>query len=259
MQQKECEPGTPLPFEGADNFRELGGYPVRDGRRVRHGIFWRSGAPAKLMSEHDRQLFESLGIRTIFDFRSAAERAYLPDPVFPGVTLYEISAILDENGNEVNFDPRELAAQGHDAARRYLEQGIPRIYQKLPFANPAYRKLFACLLAGEVPVLFHCTAGKDRTGMAAALILLALGADRETIRQDYLLTNRWRADTIRAAQAAQPERADDLALLMGVRMEDLDTALDAIDRAYPNLEAYLQAELGLDAAALQTLRTMYLE
>ena len=143
MQQKECEPGTPLPFEGADNFRELGGYPVRDGRRVRHGIFWRSGAPAKLMSEHDRQLFESLGIRTIFDFRSAAERAYLPDPAFPGVTLYEISAILDENGNEVNFDPRELAAQGHDAARRYLEQGIPRIYRNLPFANPAYRKLFA--------------------------------------------------------------------------------------------------------------------
>ena len=259
MQLEEYEPGTPLPFDGTDNFRELGGYPVRDGRRVRRGIFWRAGAPAKLVSEHDRRLFDSLGIRTIFDFRSAAEREYLPDPAFPGVTLYEISAILDENGVEVNFDPRELAAQGRDAARRYLEEGIPQIYRRLPFDNPAYRKLFACLLAEEVPVLFHCTAGKDRTGMAAALILLALGAGRETIRQDYLLTNRWRAATIRAAQAAQPERADDLALLMGVREKDLDTALDAITRAYPDLRDYFAAELGLDAAALQTLRSIYLE
>lgn len=259
MQLHNREPGTPLPFEGADNFRELGGYPVQDGRRVRHGIFWRSGAPAKLVSEQDRRLFESLGIRTIFDFRSAAERQYLPDPNFPGVTLYEISAILDENGTEVNFDPRELVAQGREAARRYLEHGIPQIYRQLPFDNPAYCKLFACLLNGEVPVLFHCTAGKDRTGMAAALILLALGAGRETIRQDYLLTNRWRADTIRAAQAAQPERADELGLLMGVRGEDLDMALDAIDRAYPSMEAYFEAELGLDAAALQALRSMYLE
>ena len=140
MQLEEYEPGTPLPFDGADNFRELGGYPVQDGRRVRRGIFWRAGAPAKLVSEHDRQLFDSLGIRTIFDFRSAAEREYLPDPAFPGVTLYEISAILDENGVEVNFDPRELAAQGRDAARRYLEEGIPQIYRRLPFDNPAYRK-----------------------------------------------------------------------------------------------------------------------
>ena len=259
MQLEEYEPGTPLPFDGADNFRELGGYPVQDGRRVRRGIFWRAGAPAKLVSEHDRQLFDSLGIRTIFDFRSAAEREYLPDPAFPGVKLYEISAILDENGVEVNFDPRELAAQGRDAARRYLEEGIPQIYRRLPFDNPAYRKLFACLLAEEVPVLFHCTAGKDRTGMAAALILLALGAGRETIRQDYLLTNRWRAATIRAAQAAQPERADDLALLMGVREKDLDKALDAITRAYPDLRDYFAAELDLDAAALQTLRSIYLE
>lgn len=259
MQQNDREPGIPLPFEGADNFRELGGYPVRDGRRVRHGVFWRAGAPAGLTSERDRRLFESLGIRSIFDFRSAAERRYKPDPAFPGVKLYEISAIRDENGTEVNFDPRELAAQGDDAVREYLKQGIAAIYRQLPFANSAYRQLFSCFLAEETPVLFHCTAGKDRTGMAAALILLALGADREIVRQDYLLTNRWRAATIQAAQANQPDRADLLGRLMSVQIEDLDIALNAIDQAYPTLEEYFQAELGLDAAALQTLRSMYLE
>lgn len=259
MQQTgSWEPGTPLPFEGADNFRELGGYAVQDGRRVRRGLIWRSGAPGKLVSEADRHRFDQLGIRCIFDFRSHSERDHLPDPPLPGVRLYAISAILDEQGNEVDFDPRSLAATGEKATRLYLEEGIPQIYRRLPFGNPAYRALFAHLLAGDAPLLFHCTAGKDRTGVAAALILLALGADKETVRRDYLLTNRWRADTIADAQAREPARAEVLGQLLSVRLADLDASLEAVERAYPSWEAYFAGELGLDAVALERLRGLYL-
>ena len=252
-------PGTPLPFEGADNFRELGGYPARDGRRVRRGLIWRAGALGKLVSQADRRRFEGLGIRCVFDFRSRSEREHLPDPAFPGVRLYEISAILDDQGNEVDFDPRSLAASGKEATRLYLEQGVPQIYRRLPFQNGAYRALFAHLLEGDAPLLFHCTAGKDRTGVAAALILLALGADKETVRRDYLLTNRWRAATIAAAQAREPARAETLAQLLSVRLADLDASLDAVERAYPDWGAYFEAELGLDAVALDKLASLYLE
>ena len=259
MQPEQSQPGTPLPFDGADNFRELGGYPVQDGRHIRRGVFWRTGALGKLVSEHDRSLFLSLGIRSVLDLRSSAERQYLPDPPWLGAKLYTVSAILDEAGQEVNFDPRFLAAQSAQMTQRYLEADIPRIYERLPFANPAYRQLFACVLSGQTPILFHCTAGKDRTGVAAALLLLALGADRQTVRHDYLLTNRWRADSIHAAQEKEPERADLLLQLMSVRSTDLDRSLQAIDRRYPSIEAYFFREYGLDAAALERLRDLYLE
>ncbi len=259
MQPDLFEPGAPLPFDGSDNFRELGGYPVQDGRHVKRGVFWRAGAPGKLVSPHDRRLFSSLGIRAILDLRSSGERLQLPDPAWPGVKLYESSAILDEEGREINFDPRFLAAQSPAETRRYLEEDIPKIYERLPFANPAYRCLFFCAASRQTPILFHCTAGKDRTGVAAALLLLALGADREIVRKDYMLTNRWRADSIRAACGKEPERAELLNRLMSVRQEDLDRSLAAIDRRYSTMQAYFAGEFGLNAAALKRLQDMYLE
>ena len=94
----EWTPGTPLPFETAENFRELGGWPAADGRRVKRGLFWRSGALCQIASEEDRKRFEALGIRVVCDLRSGVERARKPDPEFAGVRRHDIGAIRDAGG-----------------------------------------------------------------------------------------------------------------------------------------------------------------
>ena len=122
------------------------------------------------------------------------------------------------------------------------------------------------LLAGNTPLLFHCSAGKDRTGVAAALILLALGVSRQDVMEDYLLTNTCRAATraelgekFAAAMGNTPARDAVVNLFTGVQRESLELALDAIDQRYPSFEAYLQDQYGIGAAGLEKLRQMYLE
>ena len=102
MQQER--PGAPLPFEACENFRELGGYTGCGGRHVKYGAFYRSPALANIKTPADRARFEALGVRTVFDFRSEKERTLAPDPAFPGVVNIPASAMLAEDGSEMDFD-----------------------------------------------------------------------------------------------------------------------------------------------------------
>ena len=256
-----------LSFEKAENFRQLGGYPAADGRRVRCGLLYRSGALADAAcTPHDRALLESLGLRVVCDFRSAFERGYKPDPELPGVVRQDIAAIRDSGGGDVNFDIASFFTMTADQLAEVLHQ-VQSSYAALPFNNPAYRGMFAHLLNGDAPLLFHCMAGKDRTGVAAALILLALGVSREDVMEDYLLTNPCRAVTRAALRekfaarfgSSDPRRDQIVEVFTGVTAESLQLALDAVDRAYPTFEAYLEDQYGIDAAALGRLRQMYLE
>lgn len=188
MQQER--PGAPLPFEACENFRELGGYTGCGGRHVKYGAFYRSPALANIKTPADRARFEELGVRTVFDFRSEKERTLAPDPAFPGVVNIPASAMLAEDGSEMDFDLEKLLRS--EDGIRMLTEGVHESYARMPFGNPAYRALFGAIRAGQTPILFHCTAGKDRTGVAAALILKALGVSREDIVEDYLLTNACR-------------------------------------------------------------------
>ena len=177
MQQER--PGAPLPFEACENFRELGGYTGCGGRHVKYGAFYRSPALANIKTPADRARFEALGVRTVFDFRSEKERTLAPDPDFPGVVNIPASAMLAEDGSEVDFDLEKLLRS--EDGIRMLTEGVHESYARMPFGNPAYRALFGAIRAGQTPILFHCTAGKDRTGVAAALILKALGVSREDV------------------------------------------------------------------------------
>ena len=170
MQQER--PGAPLPFEACENFRELGGYTGCGGRHVKYGAFYRSPALANIKTPADRARFEALGVRTVFDFRSEKERTLAPDPDFPGVVNIPASAMLAEDGSEVDFDLEKLLRS--EDGIRMLTEGVHESYARMPFGNPAYRALFGAIRAGQTPILFHCTAGKDSTGVAAALILKAL-------------------------------------------------------------------------------------
>lgn len=259
-------PGTPLPFEKTENFRQLGGYVGADGRRVKCGLLYRSGALADAVrTPHDKALLESLGLRSIFDFRSSQERAFLPDPPLPGARQFDISAMVSPDGQEVNFDIASFFTMSAAQLRQVFDQ-VHQSYAGLPFYNEAYREMFRQLLAGNAPLLFHCSAGKDRTGVAAALILLALGVSRQDVMADYLLTNTCRAATraqlrekFAAAMGSTPDRDAVVDLFTGVRPESLELALDAIDQRYPTFEAYLQDQYGIDAAGLEKLRQLYLE
>ena len=261
MQQER--PGAPLPFEACENFRELGGYTGCGGRHVKYGAFYRSPALANIKTPADRARFEALGVRTVFGFRSEKERTLAPDPAFPGVVNIPASAMLAEDGSEVDFDLEKLLRS--EDGIRMLTEGVHESYARMPFGNPAYRALFGAIRAGQTPILFHCTAGKDRTGVAAALILKALGVSREDIVEDYLLTNACRTtgrDQFRGMleraglPAAQAQQVTEIAT--GVRRESIESALDAIEEKYPSFEEYLRAEFEIGAAELEDIRARYL-
>lgn len=268
-------PGTALPFENVLNFRELGGYPAADGRTVRRGVFYRSGNLDKFRTPNDIALYESLGLRYILDLRSNLERAQRPDRVPAGARYEGISAMRFANGDDIDFSPEgmeRLHAEGRQWAQ---ENGRPDtefeyfagLYSRMPFNNPAYRALMQAMDAGETPLLFHCSAGKDRTGVGAMLILLALGASRQTALQDYLLTNRWRKEPIRAFIAANQAEWDTgdkavrehLFSIEGVVPYFGNAALNAIERRYPSYAAYFEDQFGLSADRLAVLRDRYLE
>ena len=257
-------PGTQLPFAGGNNFRELGGYRADEGKTVKWGQIYRGFPTGRLTTEADRARLDGLGLRLILDLRSGVEAAKLPDYVPDGARLVQICGLRDATGQEIDFSPNDIQRLVQSApAGMSLTQ---LIYRQMLTGNKAFKELFRALEAGETPILFHCTAGKDRTGVAAMLILLALGASDETICADYARTNLCRAAEIEKAMADHAaEIAADPAQRMrwqssaGVDPETAPFVLRTIRQDYGSAESYLEAEYGLTPARLMRLRRMYLE
>ena len=139
-----------------------------------------------------------------------------------------------------------------------LKNMMMQVYTKLPFDNPAYRLLVQVVLEEEVPVLFHCSAGKDRTGFGAALLLLLLDVDEETILNDYVLSNQYRKKENAKIYAQVAASQTDVEAVMGVQKQYLRTALQAIKQRYQTYEAYFQAEFGIDETQRKHLKQRYL-
>jgi len=257
-------PGTQLPFAGGNNFRELGGYHADEGKTIKWGQIYRGFPTGRLTTEADRARLDGLGLRLILDLRSGAEAAKLPDYVPDGARLVQICGLRDATGQEIDFSPNDIQRLVQSApAGMSLTQ---LMYRQMLTGNKAFKELFRALEAGETPILFHCTAGKDRTGVAAMLILLALGASDETICADYARTNLCRAAEIEKAMADHAaEIAADPAQRMrwqtsaGVDPEIAPFVLRTIRQDYGSAESYLEAEYGLTPARLMRLRRMYLE
>ena len=257
-------PGTQLAFEGGNNFRELGGYEADEGKHVKWGQIWRGIPTAQLTGEADRKLLDSLGLRLILDLRSSGEAQKAPDYVPDGARLVQICGLCAEDGHEIAFAPGDIerlmqsAPEGDDVPRA--------MYRRMLTGNKAFKELFRALEAGETPVLFHCSAGKDRTGVAAMLILLALGAADETICADFAQTNVCRKAEIDACLAehadeiaADPSRKKHYYGMAGVQPELAPFVLGLIREQFGSAENYLEAEYGLTPARLMRLRRMYLE
>lgn len=242
-------------LEGASNFRDLGGHAGsrgHAGRPLRRRLIYRSDHLAGL-TDADRAAIAALGLGRALDFRGTAERAAAAYEL-PGVTQHALSI-----EPTVVQQMQALVASGQALTVPAVTELMRDLYRRLVNdQSHRFAELFAHLLdeADTRPLVFHCTAGKDRTGLAAALILLALGASRAHVLQDYLLTN----ERYRFMPSAHPEiPRDALMVLWRVQQGFLDEALDLIDRDHGGIERYLAQRLGLTPAALRTLAARYLE
>ena len=257
-------PGTQLPFAGGNNFRELGGYRADEGKTVKWGQIYRGFPTGRLTTEADRARLDGLGLRLILDLRSGAEAAKLPDYVPDGARLVQICGLRDATGQEIDFSPNDIQRLVQSApAGMSLTQ---LMYRQMLTGNKAFKELFRALEAGETPILFHCSAGKDRTGVAAMLILLALGASDETICADFVQTNVCRKAEIDALLAghaeeiaADPSKRMRFCTQAGVDPGAAPYVLQVIREACGSAEEYLAREYGLTPARRMRLRRMYLE
>ena len=240
-----------VPLQGASNLRDLGGWPAADGRRVRRGMIFRSATLAHL-TEADIAAIEALGIRTVCDLRGIAEAAHRPSRL-PSRAQRVHLPIEPTVGASLRDLMRREQTTGEDVVdllrRAYIDYGTRFL--------PAYRAMFELLLEPDRhALLFHCSAGKDRTGLGAALVLIALGATRETVLADYLATDRlWRRDYTVPEGTPRP-LAD---ALLATHPELLEAALDAAIEPFGSTDALLERGLGLDDRRLGRLRDLLLE
>ncbi|MDR0402552.1 MAG: tyrosine-protein phosphatase [Treponema sp.] len=232
-----------LPAEGVHNLRELGGYPVTGeaGRKgqVTWGLLYRAGE-LSAMTAGDKRLLEERNIRTVVDFRSNGERNAAPDGEI--ATVVKRVPLPIDAGNLMDM------VFTFDGA----EQEMKKLYAALPEeAVPRYRVLFELLSdPSNTPLLYHCTAGKDRTGLASALILYALGADMETIYGDYLASTALLRERLAPMMESQPH----IVPYMTVQKSYLETAFAEIEK-YGGYKAYIQNELRVDMGHLRDLYT----
>lgn len=246
--------------EGSNNLRELGGYNTADGRCfVRHNVFWRSQRLCEFTPTGLRQL-EQLGIKYVLDLRSEYETDNDPDPplagakneIIPAAAL-ELEDVHIKLDDILDMNDEQLAARGERAYR---------IYEKVVPKSKALAELFRRMADGDVPLLFHCTAGKDRTGVAAAVILLALGVPKETVMADYLLSRELRSKHINASlekyKAIGPRGIEVLEYIFSVAEKSLELTFSTIYSSYPTIDEYLFSELDVTPAMLKKIRGSYL-
>jgi len=249
-----------LPLQGGQNFRDLGGYRTSNGRTVRWGLLFRSGS-MHFLTDADYAYLEKRGIRTVCDFRSSAERqaepVSWPAAAAPNVLVTDYVQDLKSSGLAAGAAP----ATGAEA-RAMMAKLYPNMLVQF---NAQYRRMFAELLAGRAPLAFNCTAGKDRTGVASALLLTALGVPRQTVVDDYLLTNRYfdpkkaMSGASSASYGMQKMPQDVVQAYMAADRSYIEAAFRVVDGHKGGAAGYLRDELGLTTADVARLRRMYTE
>ncbi|SDZ55775.1 protein-tyrosine phosphatase [Herbiconiux ginsengi] len=246
--------------------RDLGGIPVVGGI-VRPRLVYRSASLAKLDGP-DEAAFARLGITTVYDLRTAAERDGAMDHLPEGTRTVWLDVVADEPDNIAANIPTLLAdpaalehTLGEGRADKYLADANRALVSK-PSARIAYRRFYLDLIDEQRTgaALFHCTTGKDRTGWAAASLLLLLGASQNDVRSDYLQTNTDLAPALQPILDALTAQGVNIALLqpiLGVQDSYLDAALNEVHSRYGTINDYARAGLGLTNQQIDALRNRF--
>ncbi|MDO4466598.1 MAG: tyrosine-protein phosphatase [Bacillota bacterium] len=249
------------------NARELGGYVNREGKRIKNGLLLRTGKLTYVSDEDIDRLVNEFGVKKIFDFRTSEEINREPDRNVPGARYYPIR-ILDES--EMNAAKREEENNRFEAFMHFLKSGfLANMYSDM-FLSEFSQNGFSTFLkevisCEEGAVLWHCSAGKDRTGMAAVLLLTILDFDLDVIVEDFMLTNEYTADLIEQStnkflEMGCPEQyREDLVLVEGVGLDVLKNGVTTVEREYGNLQSYIRNQLHITEEDITILKNRYLE
>jgi protein-tyrosine phosphatase len=234
-----------VPFSGVKNLRDLGGYRTESGVTTRWRRVFRSDSPHNF-TPGDLEAFDAMGIRAIYDLRRSAEREEDPGPR-PCI--------------HVELPSRPVFATDPNTLKNRTdgEQWLFEDYcGMLEFAGPVFARLFAEFAKSDLPVMFHCMGGKDRTGMTAALLLSCLGVDRQTVLNDYELTSRFsgpeRIPHVVDLFVARGLTRDAALGLLSTPRWAMEGALHRLDSDYGGIEAYLCGPGRLDRGTLEVLR-----
>ena len=268
MVSEPHRPGESLGIAALPNLRDLGGWPARGGGRVRRGLLYRSNDLSRLNGD-GLAAVARLGLHTVYDLRTRAERTAQPDRVPAGAEHIVIDVLADAPASAPAQLQKTLANPDH--GQKLLGGGkavamFEHAYRelvRLPSALTGYQRLFSDLAQAEHrPALFHCTTGKDRAGWAAASLLMLLGVPDDQVMQEYLLTNSQLVPALQPlfdrfrAEGGDPEL---LMEILGVREEYLAAALDEMRSRFGTIEGYFTQGLGIDSGTQQLLRATFVE
>ncbi|NQX90142.1 MAG: tyrosine-protein phosphatase [Halioglobus sp.] len=253
-----------LNFEGIANFRDLGGYPTTDGRLVKWGILYRSGTLAH-GTDSDLAGLAQLGLTAMVDFRSAVEKEEEPDRLPQPLTFDVVEIPTLDDGNKVMVEIMQRIESGNfgdmDPNRMMLDANR----QFASTFTPQYRQFIRTVQATQgTPILWHCSAGKDRAGFAAAILLRILGVPEDIVLQDYMASSEHALEARKAHLLLLRlfrgrEAADKMATLMGVEDAWLQAGFEEIDAQWGNFDRYVRDGLALSAKDVQILRDQLLE
>lgn len=254
-----------LRLQGVHNFRDYGGYPVSGGGRLKRGLLWRSGQHHGA-SDEDLERISALNLTSVFDLRTSRERSAKPCRRPLG---FEADVHLADDPARQHAPHLAAARAARERTPQSMHEAMIRNYGGISFRpelQSAMRRFFQVLARGQGASLVNCMAGKDRTGIAVAMLHIATGVHRDDVIEDYLLTNTAGdveariaagADTVRAISGPMEEEI--LRVLMSVDAEWLEAAFAAIAERHGSIDGYLKDALGVDEAVKEELRAALVE
>ncbi len=248
-----------LPMDGAFNTRELGGYKTTDGKSVKWGMLFRSDKLSDL-SENDQLYLQSLGIKRIVDFRSEGEKTEDPNIIPEGINYIETPINVD--GAMRSKIEAVLKGETKKEIKSFLVDANKEFVTNY---TSVYEDFLRGLIHEDGPTLFHCTAGKDRAGFAAAITLIALGVSKEDVIEDYMKTNIFTKDKIDEMidkiklMSLYQADAEILRPLIGVERIYIETAFKTAEEKYGSLENFIREGLNISDEEIQILRNKFVE
>lgn len=247
------------------NFRDIGGIKNKDGKKVLKDVFLRSGELSSLTKEDEQRLETIYRLSKIIDLRSEAEVEERPDKTIPKTDYIHIDILEDMTDDGATIaDFVKIGSPEKSAA--YMEKLYANIALNTT-AQKGYNRFFEEILAleKEQSILFHCFAGKDRTGIAALLVLESLDVPKEAIYTDYLITNELRkqenAMIIEQAKTANLTESNLAALQIALNVDSsyLDSFYQTVEKEYGNIPTYLKQAIGVDKEMLETINHRFLK